>query len=382
MSRCNDVRQLDTCGNAIYSRAMELSKIVIGGMRFKDRASAKATIHAAIDAGFNYLDTSPCYCRTSEDENSEVWVGEAVRESGYRQRVMISTKCSPGDGGLGLGDFNPAGGFGVRTRDQLLQVFEQSMRRLGMSRVDYYHLWTTHTVEQFDAAMAPGGWYDGVKSAGSSWDHLGITTHAVSEQVIEFLKSGKFETVTIPLNVINTTRLKVADYCRDKGIAVIAMNPLAGGFLAANDELKELALRYLMTLDNVHLLIGFSSPEEVAYAKWIQATMPSWNLDAKGILDRVSKLINAAEPRCTACGYCQPCPQNINVGAALSYYNIYKYMGLNEAKEAFLKKQWEDGLRLDQCVGCGECEQRCPNRLPVRKIISDARQMMYGQTGK
>jgi predicted aldo/keto reductase-like oxidoreductase len=36
---------------------MELSRIVIGAMRFKDRKSAINVIRFAIDCGFNYIDT-------------------------------------------------------------------------------------------------------------------------------------------------------------------------------------------------------------------------------------------------------------------------------------------------------------------------------------
>ena len=356
---------------------MELSKIVIGGMRLKDRESGVATLRAAIDAGFNYIDTSPCYCRESEEENSESWVGEAVSDPDYRNRVMISTKCAPGDGGFGLGEFKPEGGFGVRTKEQLEQVFDQSLSRLKLPRVDYYHLWTTHTDEQFQAAMQPGGWHDGVTSKKDQWDHLGITTHAESKTAIQFLESGLFETVTIPLNIINTMRMPIVEYCREKGIEVIAMNPLAGGFLAARDDLKELALRYLMLLDGVHVLIGFSSVEEVEYAKWIQDTMGSWEMTAEETRAKVDAMMNSKEARCTSCGYCSPCPQNITVGAALSYYNAYKYLGMESAKEAFTGKQWEDGLNLNACIGCGECETRCPNGLPIREIIEDAKKLMY-----
>ena len=356
---------------------MELSKILIGAMRLKDGESGVATLRAAIDAGFNYIDTSPCYCFKSETENSESWVGEAVSDPDYRARVMVSTKCAPGDGGFGLGDFRPQNGFGVRTVEQLEQVFDQSLKRLRLRRLDYYHLWTTHTDEQFDVAMQPGGWYDGVQSKKDQWDHLGVTTHAEPGTVIRFLESGRFETVTIPLNVINTIRLPVLEHCRKNGIKVIAMNPLAGGFLAARDDIKELALRYLMLLDGVHPLIGFSSPEEVAYAKWIEDTMPSWQQSAGQILERIGGMMTSDEPRCTACGYCSPCPESITVGAAQSYYNAYKYLDMAEAKAAFNGKQWEDGLRLDKCAECGECETRCPNSLPIREIIKDARRLLY-----
>ncbi len=356
---------------------MNLSRIVIGAMRFPNRQAAVETIHAAIDAGFNYIDTSPCYCRKDEQENSEAWVGAALNQADYRERVMVSTKCTPGNGGLGLGDFMPEGGFGVRSAAQLEQVFAQSLGRMNLPSVDYYHLWTTHTREQFAEAMKPGGWYEGVKGLKGKWQHLGVTTHADTQTIVEFLESGLFETVTIPLNIVNTTRLGVVDYCVENGIRVIAMNPLAGGFLAKNEELKELALRYLLSLPNVHVLIGFSSAEEVAYAKWVLDTLPDWKLTADQMLARVNEMLDADQPRCTACGYCQPCPHFINVGACLSYYNLYKYMGMEEAKAEFNAKQWEDGLRLDKCTGCGLCSSRCPNQLPLGEIIRAAQVLLY-----
>ena len=356
---------------------MEMSKIVIGAMRFVDRESARATIHAGIDAGFNYIDTSPCYCRADETENSEAWVGAAIRDPAYRDRVRVSTKCTPGNGGMELGELVLEGGFGVRSVEEFDRMFNQSLTRLGMDRVDYYHLWTTHTDEQFTEAFKPGGWYDGLMAHSDQWDHLGITTHTDSDTLIPFLKSGKFETVTMPLNVINTARLRAVDYCREHGIKVIAMNPLAGGLLAQNEEIKELALRYLMLLENVHVLIGFTSPEEIAYAKWIEDTMGDFKLTASQVLQKVDALMDTEEARCTACGYCNPCPEGIVVGSALSYYNTYHYMHMNDAKDAFLEKQWEDDLRLDLCKFCGECESRCPNKLPVRDIIRRAQEALY-----
>ena len=48
-------------------RFMQMSKIIIGAMRFRDRFSAISTIRAAIDTGFNYIDTSPAYCYTDDN---------------------------------------------------------------------------------------------------------------------------------------------------------------------------------------------------------------------------------------------------------------------------------------------------------------------------
>jgi predicted aldo/keto reductase-like oxidoreductase len=356
---------------------MEMSKIIIGAMRFKDRESAVSTIREAIDSGFNYIDTSPCYCYKNADENSESWVGEAVNYRDYRDRVMISAKCSPGNGGMLLGEFKPEQGFGVRTIEQLKQVFNQSLSRQKLESFDYYHLWTTHTAEQLNEALKPGGWYDGVMSLKGKWKHLGITTHADTPTILEFLKRGKFDTVTIPLNVVNRTREGILDYCKKTGIRVIAMNPLAGGFLAGNERLKELAFRYLFSLPDVHILVGFTSVEEVRYARRILDKLEG-NVPVKEeVLAEADAMLDTKEPRCTSCGYCAPCPQGLNLGACLSYYNIYKYMKMAEAREAFQEKQWEEGLRLDRCVRCGICQSRCPNSLPLMEIIPAAQEMLY-----
>jgi predicted aldo/keto reductase-like oxidoreductase len=356
---------------------MELSKVVIGAMRYKDRKSAVSVIRFAIDCGFNYIDTSPCYCYKSETENSEAWVGEAVNYSDYRSRVMVSSKCSSGDGGLGLGQFNPTAGFGVRSRGEFNQVFNQSLCRMNLSTLDYYHLWSVHTKEQFKAAMAPDSWYAGAMEHADKWENLGITTHGDTDTIISFLESGKFSTVTFPLNVINKTRVRVVDYCEKKGITVIAMNPLAGGFLAAHARLKELALRYLLTFANVKILVGFTTVDEVKYAKKLLDSAKNSRRRRDEISAEVDSLINSSEPRCTACGYCAPCPQSINLGACLSYYNIYHYMKIAQAKKSFLQNQWNDTLKLDKCVLCGACARRCPNQLPLEKIIRDAKAVMY-----
>lgn len=355
----------------------DLSKIVIGGMRFKNRASAVRTIRKAIDCGFNYIDTAPCYCLKSDIENSESWVGTAVNHPEYRNRIMVSTKCSPGNGGLELGDFLPQKGFGARNRNQLLQVFNQSLKRLNMGKVEYYHLWTVHTMEQLNEALKESGWLSGVNEMKEKWKHLGITSHADSDTLKKFLDTGLFEILTIPLNILNNTRINIINYCNKKGIKVIAMNPFAGGILAKKKKIRELALLYLLKLDNVHPLIGFSNPGEVVYAKKILDKSNKINISAEELQNKVRNEMKADTGLCTACGYCLPCPQDINIGAALSYYNMYKYLGIRSAKKKFKLRQWYDALKIDKCNACGQCEKKCPNALPVISLIEKAKSVLY-----
>jgi uncharacterized protein len=358
---------------------MKMNKIIIGSMRLPDRQTAVRVLRKAIDYGFDYIDTAPAYRLQSETENAEAWVGEALNLKDYRDQTMVSIKSATSDGRMGLGEFSPAKGQGIRTAAQFGQVFNQSLSRLGLTVVDYYHLWICHTMEHFEEAFKPNGWYEGFlkeKKAGRV-NHLGITTHADPETIVRFLESGYFETVTLPLNVINLTRMAAVKYATEKQIKVIAMNPLGGGFLAADGRLKELALRYLMALENVHILIGFTSEAEVDYAKWIMDSFQANPVNPDDILAEIKEMINTTDPRCTGCGYCEPCPQQIEIGGALAHYNLYKYLHIDAAKERFQKLQWNIRYNLKNCVECGLCEQRCPNRLPVRKLINEARVLLY-----
>src|ERR1700722_3360561 len=61
----------------------------LGGMYGKlDESEAIASVHLAIDAGINLVDTSPYYGPL----HSEVLLGKALR-AGWRQRILLATKA-------------------------------------------------------------------------------------------------------------------------------------------------------------------------------------------------------------------------------------------------------------------------------------------------
>ena len=68
---------------------LKVNPISLGAMRFpKDDDEAVALIRKAIDAGYRYIDTSRGY------GDSEEKLGKALKD-GYREKVYLSTKCSP-----------------------------------------------------------------------------------------------------------------------------------------------------------------------------------------------------------------------------------------------------------------------------------------------
>src|SRR5208337_275838 len=92
-----------------------------------DRAECLATLHAAVDAGINLVDTGDFYGMG----HNELLIGEALKTIG-RDRVLISVKF----GALR----NPAAGWaGVDTRPKAMKNFlAYSLQRLGVDYIDIY----------------------------------------------------------------------------------------------------------------------------------------------------------------------------------------------------------------------------------------------------
>lgn len=96
------------------------------GMRLDDQASADAVVHAALDAGVNYLDTADVY----GDGVSETMLGAALGDR--RDEVVVATKfghrSARGDNGVGA------------SRAFIRTSVEASRQRLGIDVIDHFQL--------------------------------------------------------------------------------------------------------------------------------------------------------------------------------------------------------------------------------------------------
>lgn len=92
-----------------------------------ESADAVCAVHAAIDRGINFFDTSPYYGRTVSEER----LGKAL--VGRRDKVVLCTKC--GRYGLDEFDFSAA---------RVTSSIDESLARL---RTDYVDLFIAHDIE-------------------------------------------------------------------------------------------------------------------------------------------------------------------------------------------------------------------------------------------
>ena len=77
---------------------------------------------------------------------------------------------------------------------------------------------------------------------------------------------------------------------------------------------------------------------------------------------------------CTGCGSCTPCPHGVSIPECFEYFNRgHMYDDREQTREiytAFLAGVF-DGIPsyASLCQECGECEEKCPQNLPVRENL-------------
>ena len=109
---------------------VKVSPLCLGTMNFggvTNEADSIEIIHAALDAGINFVDTANTY----NNGQSEVVVGKALQ--GRRDKVFLATKVhfKVGDGGP-----NDEG----NSRLHIMRACEDSLRRLNTDRIDLYQV--------------------------------------------------------------------------------------------------------------------------------------------------------------------------------------------------------------------------------------------------
>lgn len=370
----------------------DISVLSFGCMRFADDETAAEAVRTAIGQGVNYFDVAPAY----GGGTAEPRLGLGLE--GLRDKVYVTAKSSPGNGGDGVGlEYKPETGFGIRSADQARVQIERSMKILGVDRLDMYHLWACHGPAVFEEAIKPGGFLEGVVRARDEglFPHIGFTGHVGSADLIRFLEAFPFDMVTIPFHLRDTSRAEAVAYCAERGIGVIAMNPVGGGALAkavpvlqkiAHDlglaSMTEGAFRYLLSQAGVTTaLAGFTYASQVEedVAAVAKGALPAGV--AEQLAAKVHELYANVEHFCSACGYCGECPQGIAIPRVLeAYSNLLVPSTHDSALEQLLLTLAEEGEGFDPrlCTACGTCEEKCPNKLPVSKLMAAAAERWPG----
>jgi len=345
----------------------KISVIGFGGMRFIKEEYQKgnydksgAIIKTAYDRGINYFDTAPDYC----NENSEKIFGHAFKTMD-RDKFFVSTKC---------GLWNAKNSNGSR------KIIERSLSRLGVDKIDFFHLWAIKTLDEYKEFLKKGGIYEGALKAQKEGliDHICISTHLSGEDIAQIANDQTFEGVTLGYNAVNFAyRQKGIDACHKAGLGIVTMNPLGGGIIPAHpnyfsflkegeDSLVVSALKFIIRQNKAtSAIVGFSSIEEVEEA--VLAGEGPLTADEDLLEKMALNLKEELNTLCTTCGYCDSCPEGIPIPMLLDSYNM-RILTNGDDKQMFRRMDvhWEvDPIWASKCSACGQCELLCTQKLPI-----------------
>lgn len=371
--------RLDKYGN-------QLSALGFGCMRFPqkmgriDMEQTEQQLMTAIDGGVNYLDTAYIY------PGSEAAVGEILEKNNARDRVYIATKLPH---------------YLIKSREGMEKLFQEQLRRLRTDHIDYYlmHMLTDPDTWQRLKDLGIQEWLEEKKQSGAI-RQIGFSYHGNTAVFCQLVDAYDWDFCQIQYNYLDEhtqAGRRGLQYAHQKGLPVIIMEPLRGGRLVNSlpaeacrlfsDRMEnwspaQWALRWLWDQKEVTVVLsGMNSMEMLRENMESAASTQIGQMtdDQQELLQQVVGVLNASvKVGCTGCSYCMPCPKGVDIPGTFSAYNRYysesKFVGL---KEYFMCTTLrKNSAAASQCIGCGKCEKHCPQNIPIREKLLDAKKAL------
>ena len=365
-------------------RGLQLSALGMGCMRLPvidgddkkiDQPTVEEMVDWAMANGINYYDTAWGY----HGGTSETAMGKALakhpRESFY------------------LADKFP--GYNLNNMDKVEEIFPEQLRKCG---VDYFDFYLFHNVcdMNVDAYLDPKyGIMDYLKKqkAEGRIRFLGFSIHGDLECIKKFLDAygNEMDFCQIQLNWLDYHFQKACDkleLLKEWNIPVWVMEPLRGGKLAKLEpayeaRLKEVrpkesvvgwAFRFLQSVDSVVVtLSGMSDFEQLKQnAATYGENKPTSDVENGILFDIAEKMTSKIAVPCTACRYCvDHCPQGLDIPHLLNLYNEHAFTGESGFIAPMALRAVDGDKQPSSCIGCGACEQVCPQKIKISEAMAD-----------
>ena len=332
-----------------------------------DQEKVNEMMQRAYDLGVNYFDTALYYCH----HNSEIAIGKALKP--FRDKVYVSTKCP-----LDL----------VKKTEDFEAILDKSLQKLDMDYVDFYHFWGIDQKE-FDEIIVPLGLLEEAERLKRKGKirHISFSFHDKPEALKHIIDNGpQLESVLLQYNLLDRVNEEMIHYAREKGLGVVVMGPVGGGRLAAPTELAqklgsgnlntyELALRFVLGHPGVCCALSGMQTVEMVEQNTAVASLevPMTREQWQQAGESMENLKKFSELYCTGCAYCQPCPQGIEIPKIFQAYTYHNVYGLIESAkkdyERYVNNEKKPGATSKDCIGCGFCESKCPQKLSIRDLL-------------
>jgi len=378
----------------------EVGLLGMGCMRFPQLAPGKGRrgeldqekvnelIDYALEHGVNYFDTAPAY------GDSERATGVALSRHD-RASFKIATKMS----NFGFGGQAP-------TLEKAQEMLATSLANLQTDYIDFYLLHALSNEPEFQSRFIENGLLDWIfeQKAAGRIRHIGFSFHGSNEYMKELLeKPYKWDFVQIQMNYLdwkemdeNSDSETLYNLLAEKGIPVVVMEPIRGGALAnVSAKIKETLAGQFPSLTPAGVALSFvgsfpgvmctlSGMSNMAQLKENVATFTDFKPFGSKDNDFLMNVagLYRANPHipCTACQYCMPCPNGVNIPGNFAIFNSASDelclpnpdgphdKEFKRNRKEFLKHYNEnlsEGSRADACTNCMVCLQKCPQHIDI-----------------
>ena len=265
------------------------------------------------------------------------------------------------------------------------------LNEMGLDRATHFLLWTLMDGVQLKRAVEKGGLYDAalrLKSEGKV-KHIGASVHMRHNEIIDVVESGLFEFVLISYNLLNFLEMQaVLDRAYEKNVDILVMNPLYGGLIPQNESLFEFAgmdKGETVVQAAIRAVLAHPAVKCVLAGAGTRAQLDEYLLAANYDDDRVKRVeklkkhITESKNFCTYCQYCADCPEKIPVPQIMNARNVLALQdgrAANAAEKNFFQSLHDKfGIEFESyenpCVGCGQCEEKCTQRLNIVESIAE-----------
>ncbi|MCC7554084.1 MAG: aldo/keto reductase [Methanobacteriaceae archaeon] len=355
-----------------------LSLLGYGCMRFPrkngriDLKKTEQQVIKAIENGINYFDTAYTY------SGSEETLGKILK-NGYREKIKIATKIPI-----------PS----IKTKEDINRIFEKQLKRLQTNYIDYYLIHNVYTYDEWEKLKRLGflEFIDKEKKKGRILN-IGFSFHGNIINFKKIIDSYDWDLCMIQYNYLDENYQAGSEglnYASSKDIGVIVMEPLRGGILVnkLSDKAKEIidnfkikktpaewGFKWVADNPNVKVVLSGMGEDKIIdenikfFSKFESNTM---NDDEKKMLESVKDIFQKSlQVNCTSCGYCLPCPQNVDIPNCFSSYNDKKIFKNFSSTAFYLYNSLNNNSGADKCIKCGICEKKCPQKIAIIKELEN-----------
>ena len=355
-----------------------MNKLGFGFMRLPmlengeiDLEQCTKMVDAFMEAGFNYFDTAHNYL----GGRSETGLKACLTSRYPRESYVLTNKLTY---------------TFFEQQEEIAPLIDTQLEACG---VEYFDYCLVHSVtsKNYDKHVRCRSFAElqKLKEQGKI-RHIGFSFHDQPEFLEKVLQENpEVEVVQLQFNYLDRDNPDVKSWgcyevCRKYGKPVLVMEPVKGGALAnlppkAAQVLDALgggshasyAIRYAASQEGIiKVLSGMSTLEQVQDNVSFMKDFQPLNEEEMAALDQVREILLAQETvACTACRYCvDGCPQSILIPDLFHLYN--KKVVYLDPGWGYASRTRENGKASD-CIGCGQCEDICPQHLPVRDWLKN-----------